>query len=67
MKQSRAFPSDDILGLVAARAALELAAERAIGRVGAGAAAASGGPDLILTNRVAAAQDHDPWRSANAT
>ena len=58
VEQLRALGGDQVLGKVAARPALELAAERAIGAVGARATAPGGGPDLILANRVAATQDH---------
>ena len=57
-EQVGALGGDQFLGIVAARPALELAAERAVGAVGAGATAPGGGPDLILANRVAATQDH---------
>ena len=53
-----AFLVDDLGDVVVARSALELAAERAIGAVGAGAAATGGSTHLILANRIAGTDDH---------
>ena len=66
-EQVAAFDCDQFLDLVAARPALELAAERAVGAVGARATAAGGGPYVLFANRVAATNDHGCIDSANAT
>jgi len=66
-EQVGALAGDQFLDLVAARSALELASERAVGAVGARAAAARGIPDVLFANRVAATNDHGEYNSANAT
>ena len=66
-EQVGAFDRDQFLDLVAARPALKLAAERAVGAVRAGATAAGSGPYVLFANRVAATNDHATVDSANAT
>ena len=66
-QQVGALDGNQILDLVAARPALELAPKRAVRAFRARATAAGGIPDLILTNRVAAAQDHENGNTANAS
>ena len=66
-EQVGSFNSDQFLDLVPAGPALELAAERAVGAVRAGATAAGSGPYVLFANRVAATNDHATVDSANAT
>ena len=67
MEEGRALIGDQILGMIAARSALEIAAQRTIGAVGTRAAAAGGGAQLIFANRIAGTDDHSRGYSAIAT
>ena len=49
---------DDVLGKVAAAAALELAADGAIGTIGVARPAMDGGADVRGANQIARANDH---------